>query len=79
MSVGDQIKAENESLANLYRNPHYRVLHEWMESEKARTINKMLNGRKEESMRELAREAKTYQKVMQYVASAYHQMTNEPF
>ena len=78
--TADNIKHEQEALASLVSHPGYKVLADWMDREYRRCIQEMMDERKrEENLKTLAREAKTYQRVLQRVSSAYKQRRSEPF
>lgn len=74
------IKEEQQALASLIGHPGYKVLSAWMEREHRRCIQEMMDERKkEDNLRTVAREAKTYQKILQRVTSAQKQLRQEPF
>ena len=78
--TADRIKAEQEALASLQGTRGWEVLRIWMEAEMNRAIQTMMDERRrEESLKAWAREAKTFQKVIQRVESAARQLRREPF
>ena len=74
------LKEEQEALASLSKHPGYKILERWMRTEYERAIHAMMDERRREDyLRSLAREAKTYLRVMQRVSSAVNQIRREPF
>lgn len=54
----------DQAMKNLRSFSEFKPFERWMLDQIESATNKMLNGRKEESMRELAREVKTYKRVL---------------
>lgn len=74
------LENEQEALASLISHPGYKVLASWMDREYRRCIQEMMDERKrEDNLRSIAREAKTYQRILQRVSSAHKQRRSDPF
>jgi dsRNA-specific ribonuclease len=69
--TAEELDSFTRSLAALYSRDEFRVFEKWIEEEIKSSIEKMLKGRKEETMRELAREVKTFRTVLNRVRDAH--------
>lgn len=73
----NQVANELRHIASLKGHPGYTLLLDWMEREYKKCINEMMDERKrEDNLKTLAREAKTYKKIIQKVDSAFEQLKN---
>ena len=77
--TANNLREEQDALASLMSHPGYKVLAAWMEREYGRCLQELMDERKrEDNLKTIAREAKTYQRILQRVSSAHKQRRLEP-